>query len=462
MFSLSSSPVSREQTVKLLQNEKAGALVLFEGWVRNHNEGKNVTSLEYQVYEELAQKEGEKILAEAKNKFNLHEAVCIHRYGHLSLGDAAVIVGATASHRDDAFKAARYIIDEIKHRLPIWKKEHYESKTPEWVYCKDHHNHVHFCESDYYAKQSGLVSQQMLKDARVLVIGAGGLGCPVLTSLAAAGVGHIDIADFDRISISNIHRQPLYSPHLAGEYKAVVAKTKLSELNPFIHIHSHTDRVDAGNVENFFSGKTLVIDCTDNLETKFLLHDACFKTGVPLISASVYRFEGQVRSFVPQLKNGCLRCTYQSTPDDALMGNCNDFGVLASAVGTIGSLQANESILFLTAGKNNTTDTTLYFDLKNLSQMQIKNSKKSGCEVCEGLVKLELNNIEVSTESLSEDFELVDIREQQDSYLDPWKLSSKKVAVYCHRGVRSKKLVTDLRSQGFTNFYSVRGGACSL
>jgi len=125
MFNLSSHPLNRDKLHAEMAQNAAGAIVVFEGWVRNHNEGKKVSSLEYQVYPELALKEGEKILREAKEKFNLHEARAVHREGHLALGEIAIWIGATASHRDDAFKATRYVIDEIKYRLPVWKKEHY-------------------------------------------------------------------------------------------------------------------------------------------------------------------------------------------------------------------------------------------------------------------------------------------------------------------------------------------------
>lgn len=467
MFYLTSEKIHRDGVIQSLQNDQAGALVLFEGWVRNHNEGKKVASLEYQIYEELAQKEGEKILKEARHRFQLHQITCTHRFGHLALGEMAVIVAATASHREDAFQATRYVIDEIKRRLPIWKKEHYLDQQAEWVFCKDHHTHVHFHEADYYAKQAKLAPQEVLKKSRVLVVGAGGLGCPVLTSLATAGVGHLDIVDFDRVAISNIHRQPLYSPGVVGEKKVLVAKTKLMALNPFIHVHGHDQKITAANVERFLQGQHLVLDCTDNLETKFLLHDACFKLGIPVISASIYQFEGQIRTFDPRRGQGCLRCAYATTPEDSQLGNCNDFGVLGASVGAIGSLQANEALMFLLNGTNSTTEVTYYLDLRNLSQMKIKNLKRDGCSVCEGRVEflkeeLEKDELEVDLSELSGDFELVDIREQEDACLETWQKSDKKIVVYCHRGIRSKRLVKDLRARGYSHYYSLRGGACSL
>lgn len=463
MFTLTTTPINREELLQVLGNEKAGALVAFEGWVRNQNEGKAVSSLEYQVYAELAQKEGEKILSEAAVKFNLHRVLCTHRFGHLSLGDTAVWIGAIATHRDDAFKATRFVIDEIKHRLPIWKKEHYLTEEPKWVFCKHHHTHVHYTAEDYYQKQKLLTKQELLSGSRVLVIGAGGLGCPVLTGLTTAGVGHIGVVDFDRVSISNIHRQPLYSPEVVGEKKVIIAKNRLSVLNPFIHIHAHDQRVGAENIEKLFLGHDLILDCTDNLETKYLIHDACFKLKLPLISASIYQFEGQIRTFDPGAHSGCLRCLKDQAPIDSKLGNCNDFGVLGSAVAVLGSLQATEAITYLQEKTNATVTETFYFNVKTLSQMKIRNRKKADCLCCEGVVSLKTSDLEVTVRDLEGmDAVLFDLREKEDSCLEELKNEHKSVVLFCHRGIRSRELARKLRAEGFDHFYSLAGGACSL
>ncbi len=138
-FSLSSKPIDPSKMSCLLVNSSAGALVTFEGWVRNHNDGKSVVALEYEVYEILAQKEGEKILQEAQIKFNLCGAVAYHRYGYLNVGEIAVWVGTTAAHRGVAFAGTRYIIDAIKNRLPIWKKEFYSNEESQWILCSKNH-----------------------------------------------------------------------------------------------------------------------------------------------------------------------------------------------------------------------------------------------------------------------------------------------------------------------------------
>ncbi|HEY9868376.1 MAG TPA: molybdenum cofactor biosynthesis protein MoaE [Candidatus Obscuribacterales bacterium] len=142
MFSLSFEPVVREDLLDALSNEQAGALATFEGWVRNHNEGRKVVLLEYEAFEPLARKEALRILEEAKQRFDIIEARCVHRVGALKVGELAVWIGVTAAHRQAAFGACQFIIEEIKARLPIWKKEHYTDGSSEWVNCREH-AHAH-------------------------------------------------------------------------------------------------------------------------------------------------------------------------------------------------------------------------------------------------------------------------------------------------------------------------------
>ena len=137
MFSLSSEPILRDPLTASLATGQAGALATFEGWVRNHNEGREVVLLEYEAFEPLSRKEADKILHEAGEKFNVLQVVCVHRVGALEVGDIAVWIGVTAEHRDAAFMACQYIIDEVKVRLPIWKKEHYTDGSSEWVNCRE-------------------------------------------------------------------------------------------------------------------------------------------------------------------------------------------------------------------------------------------------------------------------------------------------------------------------------------
>ena len=147
MFDLTENPISVSTFAEQLRNETCGALVSFDGWVRNHNEGQQVLRLEYESYPALAIKEGEKILAEALQRFPIARVVCVHRTGSLDIGDIAVWVGVSAPHRGEAFDACRYVIDEVKLRVPIWKKEHYLDGDSGWVNCEAcataKHNHHH-------------------------------------------------------------------------------------------------------------------------------------------------------------------------------------------------------------------------------------------------------------------------------------------------------------------------------
>lgn len=136
MFKLSADAIDPGPLLVELENSAAGACVTFEGWVRNHNDGRAVTLLEYEGYEEVATKEGRTIVEEAVSKFMLMGARCVHRVGRLEIGDMAVWVGVTGGHREEAFDGCRYIIEEVKHRLPIWKKEHYASGDSGWVNCE--------------------------------------------------------------------------------------------------------------------------------------------------------------------------------------------------------------------------------------------------------------------------------------------------------------------------------------
>jgi molybdopterin synthase catalytic subunit len=135
-FSVTDAPIDREELRSGLLNRSSGACVIFEGWIRDHNEGRDVQRLEYEVYRPLACSEGERVINEAIEKFDIKGASCVHREGLLELSETAVVAAAVAAHRDEAFKACRYIIDEVKHRLPIWKKEHYADGESHWVNCQ--------------------------------------------------------------------------------------------------------------------------------------------------------------------------------------------------------------------------------------------------------------------------------------------------------------------------------------
>src|SRR5687767_5633111 len=231
-FSFSASPIDAAALAAPLARPDAGGFASFEGRVRNANEGRAVTALEYEAFEELAVAEGARIVEDAIGRHGALAARCVHRLGRLEVGDVAVWIGAVAPHRAEAFAACRDIIDAVKHRLPIWKKEHYADGDSGWVNCAHPEGtHVRPCAFDY-ARQAALPEvgargQARLAESTVLVVGAGGLGCAALASLAGAGVGELLIVDHDRVQASNLHRQPLFTVADVGRPKAEAAAGRL-------------------------------------------------------------------------------------------------------------------------------------------------------------------------------------------------------------------------------------------
>ena len=297
-FGFSESPLDLAALRASVADVANGGYASFEGWVRNHNEGIAVTSLEYEAFQQLAVKEGERIVAEACERFGVTVARCVHRVGTLGLGDVAVWVGVSSHHRDEAFRACRYIIDEVKHRVPIWKKEHYVTGDSGWVNCERcaaaasvspvsgqpshdhaghahahhaHHEHAHHEHSatpsgrttaglvpDYSRQMTlrevGPAGQAKLAASHVAIVGAGGLGVPVLQFLAGAGVGHLTIIDGDRLEPSNLHRQTWYALADSGELKAELAAQRVRALNPAVQVTVHATRLDAQNGARLLAG----------------------------------------------------------------------------------------------------------------------------------------------------------------------------------------------------------------
>jgi sulfur-carrier protein adenylyltransferase/sulfurtransferase len=402
-FTLSDSKLDVRKLKQELENPKAGALVTFEGWVRNHNDGRSVERLDYEAFEALAETEGNRIIAEALARFDIEEAICIHRTGRLIIGDCAVWVGAISAHRDAAFQAARYIIDAIKTRLPIWKKEHYKSGEAVWVNCQQcahaaNSDSIEFhalslpngqrmdnscnapqvtvSEADYYQRQVclpeiGADGQRKLKESRVLVVGAGGLGGSALQYLAGAGIGHLGICEFDRLEVSNLHRQVLYAASEVGRFKAELAARRLQNLNPNIHIEVYGHKLAEQELLSLLQDYDLVLDCTDNFEIRFLLNGVAVRLQKPLIQASVYQYEGQIQLVVPGM-GGCLRCQWPDLPEDAPLENCIDHGVIGAVSGMFGTLQAMEAIKWIVGLPTSLTDRVLMMDLLTYQQHLIR------------------------------------------------------------------------------------------
>lgn len=492
MFVLSSTSLSSEKYKEKLKNPQAGGFSSFEGWVRNEHQGRKVIALEYEAFLPLCESEAEKICQEAQEKFSILEVVAVHRIGKLTVGEMAVWIGVTASHRDAAFKACRYIIDEIKKRLPIWKKEFYVDGKSEWVQCA--HGQPAVSEQEYYSRQTNLPEvnaqgQARLKAASVLVVGAGGLGTYALTALAQVGVGTLGICEFDRLEASNLHRQPLYSSHDIGQPKVALAEKFLRALNPFVKIKKYAERFTAENYSEIISEYDFILDCTDNFKTKFLLNDLAVLLKKNLVQASIYQFEGQVRVYDPQAVSSCLRCIWSDIPADHCTGNCVEAGVLGFVPAILGNLQAAETIKKILGLPSLSGQDVLLVDLKTYGVTHLRQMKRQDCPLCGS--KPTITAIEPShdTSSLSltlkklppGEYTFVDVRTADERLANPagnaavlhfpsgeighWQSlldKEKNYLFFCFKGQRSLKCVEHLRALGFSTVWSVEGAASAV
>lgn len=197
----------------------------------------------------------------------------------------------------------------------------------------------------------GLTGQQKLSEAKVLIIGAGGLGCPVLQYLAAAGVGRLTVVDFDIVDLSNLQRQVLFTTNDIGKSKAVVAKKRLLQLNAEITVEAINDKLNDSNADQLISDADIVVDASDNFTTRFLLNRYCAKHRIPLVYGAIHRFEGQVTVFHYRGSPG-LEALFPEVPDDEELSSCAEIGVVGALPGIVGSIQALEVIKIITeAGK---------------------------------------------------------------------------------------------------------------
>lgn len=346
----------------------------------------------------------------------------------------------------------------------------------------------------------GEEAQAKLKTARLLAVGAGGLGSPVLLYLAAAGVGHIGIVDHDVVEDSNLQRQVLYSVNEIGRSKAEAARARLLELNPYIEIKTYTEALNSSNALDIMSGYDIVVDGTDNFPTRYLVNDACVLSGKPNIYASIFQFEGQVSVFNYLQEDGergpNYRDIYPEPPEAGLVPNCAEAGVLGVLPGIIGSMQALEAIKVITgvgeplSGKLMTFDAldfdTRVFNIQKNPANPLSGDNPTITELVDyeqfcGVKPIDLNMKNVSPSELHElqqqnvDFQLIDVREP-DEYenanlggeLIPLnqvasqveKISKdKQVVVMCRSGKRSANAIQLLEEQyGFTNLYNLEGG----
>jgi molybdopterin/thiamine biosynthesis adenylyltransferase/rhodanese-related sulfurtransferase len=226
--------------------------------------------------------------------------------------------------------------------------------------------------------QIAVAGQQRLKNSKVLVVGAGGLGSPVLLYLAAAGVGQITIIDGDCVELTNLQRQIIFSSEQIGQPKAQCARERLVALNPEIEVVGINAYLTHENIQQWFDDKDLVIDCTDNFATRYLINDTCRERRIPWLFASIFRFSGQCALFTEQ--SACFRCLFPEAPQDA--ADCNDAGVLGVLPGLLGTLQANEAIKYLINLETPLENHLLLVEALDLSFRRIQLAKSSHCPQC--------------------------------------------------------------------------------
>lgn len=228
----------------------------------------------------------------------------------------------------------------------------------------------------------GPEGQSDLLNARVLVLGAGGLGSPIIQYLAAAGVGTIGIADDDEVELSNLQRQVIHGNDDVGRKKVDSAADYVEQINPDITVERHELRVSPNNIEDLIADYDFVVDGTDNFETRYLVNDACTLAGVPFSHGSIFRFEGQITTFAGTDDSPCYRCMFPEAPPAGMVPNCATAGVLGVLPGTVGCIQATETVKAI-LGKGDLLDGRMvFYDALEMEFDTVEITKKDDCPVC--------------------------------------------------------------------------------
>jgi molybdopterin/thiamine biosynthesis adenylyltransferase/rhodanese-related sulfurtransferase len=347
--------------------------------------------------------------------------------------------------------------------------------------------------------------QKRLKNAKVLAVGAGGLGSPTLMYLAAAGVGTLGIVDFDTVDESNLQRQIIHGQSDIGRPKSHSARDSVLEINPLINVILHEERLDSTNVMEIFAQYDLIVDGTDNFATRYLVNDAAYFLGKPYVWGSIYRFDGQASVFWPTAPGGeapCYRCLYPEPPPPGMVPSCAEGGVLGVLCASIGSIQTNEAIKLLMGIGEPLVGKLMVYDALEMEYRKIRIRKDPECPLCgkeptiTGLIDYEAFCGSVSEAAMEaaagstilatelkakmeagEDFLLVDVREQAE-----WEImqipgavlipkgeilngnaladlpQDKEIVLYCKSGIRSAESLAALKAAGLTNSVHVQGG----
>ncbi|HEU5163043.1 MAG TPA: molybdopterin-synthase adenylyltransferase MoeB [Thermoanaerobaculia bacterium] len=340
----------------------------------------------------------------------------------------------------------------------------------------------------------GREGQEKLKQASALVIGAGGLGSPVALYLAAAGVGTIGIADFDRVEESNLQRQIIHGTASVGRPKLASAAARIRDLNPHVEVEEHAARLDSSNALEILGRYDVVIDGTDNFPTRYLVNDAAVLLGKPNVYGSIFRFEGQASVF-SAAGGPCYRCLYPEPPPPALVPNCEEGGVLGVVPGIIGSIQATEALkLLLRVGKT-LSGRLLLFDAARMTFREIAVRRNPACRVCgdaptvttlidyEGFCgyRAPVDSADIAPQELrarldrGDELLVLDVREdyewavahlEEATHIPMGRLRDgiatlprdREIVVYCRSGSRSANAAAMLRNAGFARVKNLTGG----
>jgi adenylyltransferase/sulfurtransferase len=350
----------------------------------------------------------------------------------------------------------------------------------------------------------GKTGQRRLKNAKVLCVGAGGLGSPALMYLAAAGVGTLGIIDFDVVDESNLQRQIIHGTSDVGKPKAVSAKETIAEINPLVQVNLHEERLDSDNAMQIFAGYDLIVDGTDNFATRYLVNDACVLLGKPYVWGSIFRFDGQASVFWAE-HGPCYRCLYPEPPPPGMVPSCAEGGVLGVLCGTIGSLQVNEAIKLITGIGEPLAGRLMIYDALEMTYRSVKVRKDPECPVCgKNPTVTELIDYEEFCGAVSEEAQeaaagstitarqlkdmqdagenifLVDVREPNEyeivsipgsvlipkgEFLSGAALErlpqDQRVVLHCKSGARSAECLAIVKNAGFSDAVHVGGGVLS-
>ncbi|MFB3917409.1 MAG: ThiF family adenylyltransferase [Terriglobales bacterium] len=230
-------------------------------------------------------------------------------------------------------------------------------------------------------KDVGVEGQLKLFEARVLIVGAGGLGAPAALYLAAAGVGTIGIADAENVDLSNLQRQIIHFTSDVARPKVGSAAEKMRALNPDVEVRTHHEFVSAANVRQIIREYDFVVDGTDNFAAKFLINDACVLEGIPFSHGGILRFHGQTITVVPG-KSACYRCLFKQPPPKGVVPTCSEAGILGAVAGMLGTIQAAEVLKFITGAGTLLTDSLLTFDATDMNFRKVAVRRNPRCRVC--------------------------------------------------------------------------------